>query len=82
MEQGLVDVTGYRTSCSIQDAVDYFNKGILAFITLKGDSMLFLNKALEVDPDFLLAHCVLVSCLRLLDLMATQKSCIYLNIFL
>lgn len=57
---GLVDATGYAVSCSSQDAVEWFNKGMLAFVTLNGNSMSFFDKALELDPDFLLVHCVLV----------------------
>ena len=54
------DTTGYSVSCTSQAALDWFNKGLTAFVSLYGNSMTFFNKAVEVDPEFLLAHCVLV----------------------
>lgn len=61
MSEGLPDVTGYAVSCSSQEAVEWCSKGIVAFVTLNGDAMTCFNKALELEPDFLLVHCVLVS---------------------
>ena len=55
------DVTGYAVSCSSQGALDWFNEGITAFVSLYGNSMALFSKALEMDPKFLLPHCVLVN---------------------
>ncbi len=59
--ESLVDATGYAVTCSSQAALDQFNKGLIAFVSLYGDSMTFFNSALKVNPEFLLPHCVLVS---------------------
>lgn len=61
MAETLVDATGYAVSCSKREAVEWFDKGMIAFVTLNGNFMSFFNKALEVDPEFVLVHCVLVS---------------------
>ena len=61
MAKTFVDGTGYEITCSKQEAVDWFNKGVVAFATLNGNCMSFFNKCLELDPDFLVVHCVLVS---------------------
>ena len=55
------DITGCPVSCSSEAALDWFNKGVIAFVSLYGDSMTAFNKALEEDPNFLLPHCMLVS---------------------
>ena len=54
-------MTGYGVSSTNKEAVDWFNKGAAAFVTLNGNSMSCFDKALEQDPNFLLVHCVLVS---------------------
>lgn len=61
MEGNLLDAAGCPVSCKCQEAVDSFNKGMLAFVTLNGDAMSNFNKALELDPEFILVHCVLVN---------------------
>lgn len=61
MAGNLVDVSGYGVSCSSDEAVECFNKGVAAYASLNGNCMTLFNKALELDPDFLLLHCVLVS---------------------
>lgn len=55
-----MDATGYAVSCKNRGALEPFNEGMLAFVTLNGDSMSFFQKALDLDPDFLIVHCVLV----------------------
>ena len=62
MEDGqLLDASGYAVSCKSEEALKWFNKGVYAFVTLRGDAMTAFYKALELDPDFLLIHCTLVS---------------------
>lgn len=61
MGERLLDVTGYAVSSTSKQAVDWFNKGAVAFVTLNGNSMSCFDKALEQDPEFLLVHCILVS---------------------
>lgn len=57
----LVDATGYAVSCNGKEALEWFNKGFLAFVTLNGNAMTCFEKALELDPEFLLVHCIVVS---------------------
>ena len=56
----LLDATGYSLSCTSQDALEWFNKGLVSYVTLYGNSMSFFLKALEVDPDFVIVHCISV----------------------
>ena len=55
------DTTGYSLSCTSHDALEWFNKGLVSFVSLYENSMSFFLKALEVDPDFVIVHCILVS---------------------
>ncbi len=57
----LDDATNNAVSCSSHSALEWFNKGILAYITLNGSPMACFDKALEHDPEFLIVHCLLVS---------------------
>lgn len=61
-EEGLLQATAaYAVSCCGKDALEWFNKGVLAFVTLNGNAMACFDKALQLDPNFLLVHCVVVS---------------------
>lgn len=60
MAEVLHSLTGYSVTCTSREALESFNKGVLAYVTLNGDCMLHFSKAIDLDPDFLLPHCVLV----------------------
>ena len=57
----LKDATGYDVTTVSQEALEWFNKGIVAYITTIGDFDGSCEKSLELDPEILLIHCVLVS---------------------
>ena len=60
MAEEMLSVTGYPVTTTSKKALESFNEGVKAYVTLNGNCMLHLTKALEVDSDFLLVHCILV----------------------
>lgn len=57
----LNDSCGNPVHCKSQDALDWYNEGVLQYAKSYGDSMASFNKALELDSEFLLINCTLVS---------------------
>lgn len=54
------DCCGITVQCASQQAVDLYNQGLLEYIKGYGDYFSTFEKALEVDPNFVLVRCVLV----------------------
>ena len=64
MSGDMQGVTGYPVTTANEKALESFNAGVKAYVSLNGNCMLHLTAALEKDPDFLLVHCVLVRIFR------------------
>ena len=58
----LTDVSGLPVVCSSQEALDHFNKGLLALVTLNEPPVPHFKRAVEVEPTFILGSAMLVSC--------------------
>lgn len=56
----MCDASGLPLTCSSQDALDSFNKGLLAYVTLKESPAPWFREALEKDGDFIMAHSLMV----------------------
>ena len=54
------DLTGYPVTCSDEKALQSFNDGALAVITLRENGFPMLQKALELDNNLIVAHCIIV----------------------
>lgn len=60
-ESPLTDPTGYRLTCSNEEALDWFNKAVFAYATVRENGVPMFLKAVELDDSIVLAHCALVS---------------------
>ena len=54
------DLTGYELTCSTEEALNWFNKAVFAYTTVRENGLPFFDKSLEKDSSIVLAHCVLV----------------------
>ena len=54
------DLTGYGLICGSEEALNWFNKAVFAYTTVRENGVPLFNKALELDNSIVLAHCVLV----------------------
>ena len=54
------DISGLPLTCSSQDAVDSFNEGLVAFVTLRKSPVSSFRAALERDEEFVMAHSMMV----------------------
>ena len=56
----LTDLTDYPLNCSSEEALKWFNDGILAYVSFRENGLPSLDRSLEVDDSLILAHCILV----------------------
>lgn len=56
-----MDAAGCPLTCQGQGALESFNKGMVAFVTLRESCLPGFKEALEKDPDFAMAHVMLVA---------------------
>ena len=56
----VVDLTGYPLTCRSEKALQWFNKGVLAYVSFRENGSPMLYEALELDDSIVLAHCLLV----------------------
>ena len=54
------DCCGITVQCNSQQSLDLFNQGLFEYIKGYGDFSSTFEKALELDPNFVLVHCILV----------------------
>ena len=57
----LQDCCGILVHCKSQDALDLYNQGLLEYVRYYGNYMNSFEKALELDNEFFLINCMLVS---------------------
>jgi len=55
------DITGLPVTCSRVEALEWFNKGLVAYVAVRENSVPYFKKALELDDKFTLAHCIMVN---------------------
>ena len=61
----LVDLTGYPLKCRSEEALQWFNEGVLAFVSFRENALPMLYRALELDDSIVLAHSLLVNILHI-----------------
>lgn len=54
------DVAGVPLTCSCQEALEDFNKGLAAFVTMREKAVPWFKAALEKDKDLVIAHSMMV----------------------
>ena len=55
------DLTGLPLTCSSDEALEWYNKALVAHVTYREDPLPFVSRALELDDSLLLGHCLVVS---------------------
>ena len=60
MAQAKTDVSGLPIICSSEEALDCFNKGLLALVTLSESSVPWFKRAVELDQTFIMASSMMV----------------------
>lgn len=55
------DFTGLSLTCGSDEALEWYNKALVAHVTYREDPLPFVSKALEMDDSLLLGHCLVVS---------------------
>ena len=61
MDAGFADQCGLSVTCKSRKALDLYNTAIELFISQTEEFVSSLKNILELDPDFVLARCLLVS---------------------
>lgn len=56
----LHDLTGYPVTCGSQEALNFYNKALKSLVSGVDNFGLFCFRALQLDDNFILAHCTLV----------------------
>lgn len=57
---GFRDCTGYSLTCSDEEALQWFNKGVFAYVTVRDVPVPPIQKALDLDNTLVLGHCLMV----------------------
>ena len=60
MASSLEDLTGYPLNCRSEEALQWFNDGVLAYVSFRENALPMLYRALELDDSIVLAHSLLV----------------------
>ncbi len=55
------DCTGLLVTCSSDEALQWYNQSLKAFVTFLESPVPLAAKACELDPGMPLAHCLVVS---------------------
>ena len=55
------DLTGLLLTCRSDEALEWYNKALIAHVTYREDPLPFATRALELDDSLLLGHCLVVS---------------------
>ena len=56
-----VDLTGCELTCGNDEALNWFNKAIFAYCTVRENPSPLLDKTVDLDNSMVLAQCMLVS---------------------
>ena len=61
MEGGrMQDCCGNTLTCSSQEALELYNEVLESFVSYKDDCIDSLKRIIELDENFVMAHCLLV----------------------
>jgi len=55
------DLTGLPLTCCSDEALEWYNKALVAHVSYQENPVPFVTRALELDGSLLLGHCLLVS---------------------
>ena len=55
-----LDCGGGPLTCTSDDALESFDKGLLEYVSVRQSALSHWERAVELDPAFVLAHCALV----------------------
>ena len=55
------DLMGLPVTCNSEEALDYYNKALVAYLSLRESPLPYVSKAYELDSTFMMAHCFMVS---------------------
>ena len=55
------DLTGLPLTCCSDEALEWYNKALVAHVSYRENPVPFVTRALELDESLLLGHCLLVS---------------------
>ena len=55
-----LDCSGAPLTCTSDEALESFNKGLLEYVSVRQSALSHWERAVELDPAFVLAHCALV----------------------
>ena len=61
------DLFGNPVTSASKEAVENFSKAVEAYVCTRESCLGYLKRAVELDPNFVLAHCFLVGELLLSD---------------
>ena len=59
--QIVLDLTGQPLPCTNKAALEWFNKGVVAYVSVREDALPYFEKALQLDDSLVLVHSMLVS---------------------
>lgn len=54
------DVSGLQLTCCSPEALESFNRGLAAFVTLKESALPWFREAMEKDQNCVMAHSMMV----------------------
>ena len=57
------DRMGLPVTCSSREALQVYDEMLLVYVSLRESALPLARRVLQLDPDFVLAHCLLVSAL-------------------
>ena len=57
----VLDLTGQPLTCTNKEALEWFNKGVVAYVSVRENSIPYFEKALQLDDSLVLVHSMLVS---------------------
>ena len=68
MDAKLTDLCGLVVTCKSQKAIDLYNNVLEAFASQAAGFFRSLKRALKLDPDFILARCMMVRTINTLHM--------------
>jgi len=73
------DLTGLPLTCCSDEALEWYNKALVAHVSYQENPVLFVTRALELDESLLLGHCLL-GVHRLLQMMPPSDAAVTVHI--
>ena len=57
----VLDLVGQPLTCNNKEALEWFNKGVVAYVSVIENPLPYFEKALQLDDSLVLVHSTLVS---------------------